>query len=115
MARRNGKMKYWGFYASEELKDETIGFAKSINESDSEYIRKAIEQRNEQYEPIENIKKKLEERIANMTEEEKQINEEIKEQFGTHKNNTSKLDKVLSAPQKHPKPNMVKSFMKGDK
>lgn len=42
----NQRMKYWGFYASEELKAETIKCAEAANESDSEYIRRAVEQRN---------------------------------------------------------------------
>jgi hypothetical protein len=41
-------MKYWGFYATEELKAETIKCAETLNESDSEYIRRAVEQRNTQ-------------------------------------------------------------------
>lgn len=39
-------MKYWKFYASEELKAETQRIALQLNESDAEYIRKAVEQRN---------------------------------------------------------------------
>jgi hypothetical protein len=39
-------MKYWGFYATKELKAETIKCAEALNESDSEYIRRAVEQRN---------------------------------------------------------------------
>lgn len=49
--RQSVPMKYWGFYASEELKAETqrIAALPEVNESDSEYIRKAVEMRNEQY------------------------------------------------------------------
>jgi hypothetical protein len=48
MRRSDNPMKYWGFYVSEELKAQTIECAKTANESDSEYIRKAVEQRNAQ-------------------------------------------------------------------
>ena len=41
-------MKYWGFYASTELKAETIECAKKLDIGDSEYIRKAVEAYNKQ-------------------------------------------------------------------
>lgn len=43
------KMKYWGFYASIELKAETIECAKKLDIGDSEYIRKAVEAYNKQF------------------------------------------------------------------
>jgi len=43
------KMKYWGFYASDALKAETQRIATDLDESDADYIRKAVEQRNAQY------------------------------------------------------------------
>lgn len=49
-------MKYWGFYTSDELKAETQRIAIELNESDAEYIRKAVEQRNAQYPQSDKVK-----------------------------------------------------------
>jgi hypothetical protein len=43
---KGSKMKYWGFYASEELKATTIECAKKLDVGDSEYIRLAVEHYN---------------------------------------------------------------------
>lgn len=43
---KGSPMKYWGFYASEELKATTIECAKKLDVADSEYIRLAVEHYN---------------------------------------------------------------------
>ena len=47
--KKGQAMKYRGFYCSEEIYKEMQEIAVGLNESDSEYIRKAIEMRNENY------------------------------------------------------------------
>ncbi len=49
--RQSTPMKYWGFYASTELREETIRCAIVADEDNSEYIRKAVEMRNAQMKP----------------------------------------------------------------
>lgn len=44
--RKITPMKYRGFYCSDELYTEMQRIATELNESDSEYIRKAVENRN---------------------------------------------------------------------
>jgi hypothetical protein len=44
--RKVTPMKFHGFYCSNELYTKMQDIAVSLNESDSEYIRRAIEERN---------------------------------------------------------------------
>ncbi len=46
MPRKITPMKYRGFYCPDELYKKMQDAAISLNESDSEYIRKAVEERN---------------------------------------------------------------------
>ncbi|MGE5631393.1 MAG: hypothetical protein ACM3TR_09890 [Caulobacteraceae bacterium] len=71
--RRSTPMKYWGFYASAELKEETIKCAIAANEDNSEYIRKAIEMRNAQYNAVNTVTAELsEEPIGRIIEKVKE-------------------------------------------
>ena len=47
--KKGSPMKYRGFYCPDELWQEMQRCAEIADESDSEYIRKAIEMRNKQY------------------------------------------------------------------
>lgn len=49
MSPRNRKMTTWSFRITPEAKAETIRCAEIADESDSEYIRKAVEMRNSQH------------------------------------------------------------------
>lgn len=50
--KKGSPMKYRGFYCTDELYLEMQSIAEKLNESDAEYIRKAVEQRNAQYKQI---------------------------------------------------------------
>lgn len=116
----NQKMKYWGFYASEELKAETIKCAEALNESDSEYIRRAVEQRNAQQ-----IRQYKQEQVNNGGSEIKMILD------STHNTASKPEEDDIPNPKREIKPlpitpfkgvtstskrdKMVQSFMKGEK
>jgi antitoxin component of RelBE/YafQ-DinJ toxin-antitoxin module len=101
-------MKYWGFYASEELKAETIKCAEQLNISDSEYIRIAIEAYNLivrlPLDSTHNTVSNLAEQFKEAEAKGEVLHLDARTADNTHKNNT------VSKPDK-----MVQSFMKGGK
>lgn len=118
MRRNKEKMKYWGFYLPERLKAETINCAITANESDSEYIRKAVEERNVRYKFQANPKDWVV-RVGNAPDIELGIAGET--------NKPDAADVIIQAITKPTipdlkekvkqmeKPKMIKSFMKGEK
>lgn len=63
--RKQGeKMKYRGFYCGDKLYAELQRCAEILDETDSEYIRKAVEQRNAQYKGCTTIDKEAAEVLA---------------------------------------------------
>ena len=117
-------MKYWGFYASEELKSQTIGCAKSANESDSEYIRKAVEQRNAQYGNVKSMPKQFaspdeiyEEHKAARTKPtiEDVAEKAVKKIDVSAEKPKPSIQELKEKVKEMEKPQQVQTFMKGGK
>jgi hypothetical protein len=121
--RRGKPMKYWGFYASEELKAETIRCAIAANEDNSEYIRKAVEQRNTQYEHSKPLGKPFDFtglETLRLIEEDKARTEKIRAKNDTVSKPddfTEEEQRIINEVKKNTpqKSKMVQSFMKGGK
>jgi RNA polymerase-interacting CarD/CdnL/TRCF family regulator len=112
MRRKDIPMKYWGFYASEELKAETIKRAEQLNVSDSEYIRIAIESYN--------LAVKIPEKMITVIDTPAILTkEEVEQKKGklieTHDILPYKWNSEEKPQETLIKPKMVQSFMKGDK
>jgi len=105
MPRKVTPMKYRGFYCSDELFKAMQDIAISLNESDSEYIRKAIEERNAKHKPNTITEEQADKMIDNLS---------IRKEFEVFKELAHK-ESIPTIPEPKEKPKMVQSFMKGGK
>jgi predicted RNA-binding protein len=96
------KSKVIQLRVSEETRKSIEHYADNANETISDFIRKAVEMRM-------NLPTAISKPYPEFNEKMKTVTEKYIEKP------ENKLDKVLSQPPKHPKPNMVQSFMKGGK
>ena len=117
MPRKVERMKFRGFYCPEELWKEMQGIAEKLNESDSEFIRAAIQLRIGS--PLHRMKA-----VGNVSADEistdipkmpeVKIRPAMEEIIEAAKDITpeTKLEAVLSKPQKYPKGETVQTFFK---